>query len=109
MNIDIRLVGGNNEYEGRVEVLHQGEWGTVCDDSFDMNDARVACRMMGMDGAVSFCSGNSRDHCRSGTGKTWLDDLECNGNENSLFDCRRNTGQENCGPGEDIGVVCESK
>ena len=47
---DIRLVGGSNEYEGRVEVCNNNAWGTVCDDLFGTNDANVACRQLGLSG-----------------------------------------------------------
>ncbi|XP_052086517.1 neurotrypsin-like [Mytilus californianus] len=45
----IQLRGGKNRLQGRVEVYHSGQWGTICDDKFDQNDARVVCRMIGLE------------------------------------------------------------
>ena len=45
--LKIRLVNGSSPREGRLEVLHDGRWGTVCSDKFGKNDSRVVCRMLG--------------------------------------------------------------
>lgn len=51
----LRLVGpGSRPEEGRLEVLHQGQWGTVCDDDFALQEATVACRQLGFEAALTW-------------------------------------------------------
>ena len=44
----IRLVNGSSRYEGRLEIFHNGLWGSVCDDEFSARDAKVVCRDLGL-------------------------------------------------------------
>ncbi|XP_041467340.1 deleted in malignant brain tumors 1 protein-like [Lytechinus variegatus] len=104
-NENVRLVGGENAYEGRIEVLHDGAWGTVCDDSFTDVDAQVACRSLGLTGGVA----HSQAHFGQGSGQILMDNLACDGTENALDECGHNGwGSHNCGHHEDAGVACEA-
>lgn len=51
---DIRLLGGNTSYEGRLEFCRSGIWGSVCGQYFDLDDARVVCRQLNLNITCKF-------------------------------------------------------
>ena len=91
---------------GRVEVYLNGTWGTVCDDSWSLNDAIVVCRQLGYDGTVRALLGATHGE---GTGPIYYDNLICSGSEESLDECLHNgVGVHNCEHNEDAGVECST-
>ena len=102
---EVRLVDGTDANRGRLEVYHNGEWGTVCDDNFNLNDARVACRQLGLSEPYS---GNFQYDATGGSGAILMDNLACAGDEAALAHCPFNGwGVHNCGHSEDVGLICD--
>ena len=120
---DVRLVGGATSIEGRIEVCFSNEWGTVCDQTWGTADASVVCRQLGYStigkrwpiaiavelliiltgvealGAASF---------GEGSGRIWLDNIQCTGSERVVMNCIANsTGVNSCTHAQDAGVRCQ--
>ncbi|MBZ3890937.1 Macrophage scavenger receptor types I and II [Sciurus carolinensis] len=100
----IRLVGGSGPHQGRVEIFHNGQWGTVCDDHWKISIGQVICRSLGYRGIQSV---HKEAYFGRGTGPIWLNEVTCLGTESSIEDCSiRQWGVRACSHSEDAGVTC---
>ena len=100
-------ITGPRSGQGRVEISHHGVWGTICDDHWDLKDATVACNALGFPGALITLQGKQ---VQDGHGPKYFEDLECAGNENSLYDCKRSGSSYFCfeQTREGAGVICNT-
>nr|XP_043887357.1 HHIP-like protein 1 [Solea senegalensis] len=103
----VRLVStGGLSDRGRVEIFIRGEWGTVCDDLFTSKAGTVVCRQLGFTTALAVMKRAALGEADSSV-RIMLDDVECEGGERSLLECKRSkVGKHNCSHGEDVGVIC---
>ena len=109
----IQLVGGESPLYGRLEVLHRGVWGTVCDDGFNWKAGEVACKALGLGSHIPTVYANPQTASQSGVGSVpksiWLDNLRCSGNESNLFQCEHlPIGRSDCTHVEDVWLKCQS-
>ena len=112
ISVPVRLAGsGSSKTEGYVEAINttSGLWGGVCDNSFDILDAHVICKMLGYPTAIEALANSAADDLY-GTplvSNFVLNNLACTGLETSVFDCRL-TGEsnDNCEAFEIAGVIC---
>nr|XP_055046929.1 deleted in malignant brain tumors 1 protein-like [Misgurnus anguillicaudatus] len=101
---DVRLVNGSNQCSGRVEVVHDNQWGTVCDAGWDLKDAAVVCKHMGCGSPIAAETGA---FFGQGSGPVWLDNVRCTGNESAVTNCSSKAlGKSTCSHEQDAGVVC---
>uniref|UniRef100_H2RXT6 HHIP-like protein 1 n=1 Tax=Takifugu rubripes TaxID=31033 RepID=H2RXT6_TAKRU len=103
----VRLVSTDGlPNRGRVEIFVRGQWGTVCDDLFTSKAGTVVCRQLGFKTALAVLKRAAFGEA-DGSVRILLDDVECEGQERSLLDCKRSrVGKHNCSHAEDVGVIC---
>ena len=102
----VRLVNGPTKYEGRVEVYHNGDWGTVCHNRWDLNDAQVVCNELNFGPAVVV---KYYAFYGQGRGSVWISNLQCIGTEWTIGNCSHSRrGEFYCNHQKDAGVKCLS-
>jgi len=102
----VSLLGGRSPREGRLEVYHNGTWGTVCRNSFTQAAARVVCHMRGYEDVGQYIG----NRYGAGSGTIWLDNIQCSGTETNIADCsHRGWGNHSSGHDEDVSVSCFSE
>ena len=107
----IRLIDGPDAYTGRVEIyanstggLDNAEWGTICDENWNIQDGRVFCHQLGYPDALDV---SLSVHYGQGAGPVWLNSLRCLGNESNLFACAHNGfGYHECKDDQYVSVEC---
>ncbi|XP_041070323.1 scavenger receptor cysteine-rich type 1 protein M130-like isoform X5 [Carcharodon carcharias] len=103
-DVGLRLIGGNTNCSGRVEIMCKNNWSTVCDDSWDMADANVVCRQLHCGSALLATGGAAFGQ---GEGDMWFDEVRCTGSESFLSDCPSlASAQSDCDHKEDASVIC---
>uniref|UniRef100_A0A8C7RNA3 Lysyl oxidase homolog n=1 Tax=Oncorhynchus mykiss TaxID=8022 RepID=A0A8C7RNA3_ONCMY len=102
----VRLKGGAKLGEGRVEVLKNNEWGTVCDDRWTLLSASVVCRELGFGSAKEALTGARMGE---GMGPIHMNEVQCLGTEKSMWNCGfKNITSEDCQHVEDAAVRCNT-
>ena len=120
---DVRLVNSNTSQEGRLQVCFNRVWGTVCNDRFDSDDARVVCSQLstqfegpstqtsaGVFTVSPFAGGEvltGADSYGPGSGPVFIETLTCEGDEGSILECRDvNLRRQSCAHDRDVSIRC---
>ena len=87
-----------------MEVYHNGEWGTVCDDGWDLNDAQTICNELDLGTAVA---ARHNAFYGQGNGQIWLSNINCVGSELLIENCSHGGwGIHNCNHSQDAIIKC---
>jgi len=104
-----RYIHEPSDFKGRLELYHNGQWGSVCNDQFNVNAAQVVCNQLGLTGGEvlpvgSYPPGSKQDGTATAI---WMDDVVCTGHEKRLWLCQfSGWGNHNCEHASDVGVKC---
>lgn len=98
-------MGGRSFKDGLVQLYLFGHWGTVCGDSWDLEDAVVACRQLGYSTALTALT---RTVFEDNGALVWPILSDCNGYEENLTQCGNRT-VASCSSSNKAGVVCSSE
>lgn len=108
--IPLRLMSGPQDRQGRLEILFNGSWGTVCDQGWTWGATHVSCRQLGYVSSDGF---STEAAFGMGTGPVWMSHVECDGKESSIGDCEFyglniSTVPRTCDHSRDVGISCSN-
>ena len=99
------MIGGNDN-SGRLEVYHEGKWGSACSHKFRYPEANVACRMMGYSSAVQVSTNEQNEYDDTVDNEIVVSQLKCDGTENHLSDCDYTPFAIDCPEGKAVHLKC---
>ncbi|XP_042201291.1 scavenger receptor cysteine-rich domain-containing group B protein-like [Callorhinchus milii] len=99
----LRLESGGSRCDGRVEIYHDGTWGRLLDDSWNVSDADVICRQLNCGSVISIYNFSQYGE---GTGPVWINNVQCVGTETHIWNCPLSTVASPSRSSSDVGVLC---
>jgi hypothetical protein len=103
-------------YKGRLELYHDGQWGSVCADDFTINAAKVVCSQLGLLGGKVLQLSSTPLHLQtlpvdgSAIAPIWMDNVRCMGHEKYIWQCPfGGWGNHDCDHRMDVGVECTAQ
>uniref|UniRef100_A0A4W3I983 SRCR domain-containing protein n=1 Tax=Callorhinchus milii TaxID=7868 RepID=A0A4W3I983_CALMI len=102
----LRLESGVSGCDGRVEIFHDGTWGRLLDDSWNISDGDVICRQLNCGSAISVYNSSQYGE---GTGPVWINNVQCVGTETHIWNCSHSTVASSSWTSRDVGVICSGE